>query len=99
MKLNNLIKLVNDDEVKLMQRKGAGTLAVIRVGLLMWLLALAADIHNGTDTGPTLTAGLTFLGSCLLWLVGGNAVDKVNDTVARIKGAPAPTETPTTTQS
>ncbi len=95
------LDLVTENEVRLLNRKGAISMALARVVLLCFLISAGPAAVKSLDVNKQFELAINCFEVILLIAVGGNAVDKVNDTLARIKGKPSKTDQdkpdPTTT--
>lgn len=81
--------IVDEDEVRLLNRKGGAAMAIFKVVTVMVVLYCGQSIYRGQDPSTFALAYLAFAGTVLGIFTGGNAVDKIHDTKAAIATAPA----------
>lgn len=83
-----LPNIVDETEVKLLNRKGGATMAIFKVVTIMVLLYCAQALYKGTDPATVALGYLAFAGTVLGIFTGGNAVEHMH----KAKTAPTPGE-------
>lgn len=67
--------IVNEKELKLLNRKGAAAMAIFKVVTVMAICYCTQAIYRGVDPGTFALAYLAFAGTVLGIFTGGNAVE------------------------
>lgn len=67
--------IVDTEEVRLLNRKGAAAMAIFKVVTIEVLLYCGLALYKGQDPGAFAQAYLVFAGAVLAIFTGGNAVE------------------------
>lgn len=67
--------IVNEEEARLLNRKGAAAMAIFKVATIFAIGYCAQSIYRGQDPGTLALAYLAFAGTVLGIFTGGNAVE------------------------